>query len=186
VERWIAGALVLGLVALYQVLGAAMVRSQDRVMQQGAGARLADLLEGVAADVPIVQVGQSSCEYSLSFHAHGRDVWQLIPPTTEGTAPLLRALDERTVEVQAGEDRTLAFFTEVSQDPRGRRRRMVPSLLTAGSQGLGLATAHSPERSGNAVTAFRLTFDRPLRAYVFVRVSGCVALERWAPDTAPR
>ena len=40
-------------------------------------------------------------------------------------------------------------------------------------------------RAGNAVTGFRLTFDQPLEAYAFVRVSGCVALERWSPESGP-
>jgi hypothetical protein len=162
-----------------------MVRSQDRVAQQEAGARLAGLLAGVDPSVPVVQVGQSSCEYSLSFHANGRDVWPLVPPTTEGALPLLRRLDERTVEVRAPEGATLAFLTTAAPGPIPRRKRAVPPLLTAGSQRLGLAGAHSPERSGSAVTGFRLTFDRPLEAYVFVRVSGCVALERWYPESGP-
>jgi hypothetical protein len=70
-----------------EALGPTMVRSRDRVAQQEAAAWLASLLAGVDAGVPVVQVGQSSCEYSLSFHANGRDVWPLVPPTTGGDAP---------------------------------------------------------------------------------------------------
>ena len=93
-----------------------MVRSRDRVAQREAGALLEGLLAGVHAGVPVVQIGQSSCGYSLSFDARGREVWKLLPPTSEGGVPLLRAIDDRTVEVRAPERTTLAFSTNIPPD----------------------------------------------------------------------
>jgi hypothetical protein len=179
--RWVAGLAVLGLVVLYQAVAPAMVRSGDRAAQREAGARLDGLLAGIDASVPVVQIGQSSCGYSLSFDARGREVWKLVPPTTEGGVPRLRAIDDRTVEVQAPESTPLAFSTTVPPDPSPRRGRVVSPLFTAGWQRLPLATAHTPRQSNGAVTSFRLTFDRPLTAYVFLHVSGCVELGRWHP-----
>jgi hypothetical protein len=85
------------------------------------------------------------------------------------------------LEVRAPEGEALELSATPQPDPSPRRTRAVPLLLTAGWQRVGPATAHAPERSGDAVRAFRLAFDRPLAAYVFVRVSGCVALEPWRP-----
>ena len=133
------------------------------------------------AGVPVVQIGQSSCGYSLSFDARGREVWKLVPPTSEGGVPLLLAIDDRTVEVRAPQGTTLAFSTTVPPDPRPRRVRVVPALITSGWQRLPVATAHTHRQSDGAVTSFRLTFDRPLAAYDFVHVSGCVELGRWRP-----
>jgi len=181
VGRWVAGLAVLGLVVLYQAVAPAMVRSGDRVAQREAGARLEGLLAGVHAGVPVVQIGQSSCGYSLSFDARGREVWKLVPPTSEGGVPLLLAIDDRTVEVRAPEGTTLAFSTTVPPDPRPRRVRVVPALITSGWQRLPVATAHTPRQSDGSVTSFRLTFDRPLAAYAFLHVSGCVELGRWRP-----
>ena len=82
-----------------------------------AGARLEVLLAGVQADVAVVQIGQSSCGYSLSFDARGREVWKLIPATNEGGVPLLRSIDDRTVEVLAPNSTTLAVSTMVPPDP---------------------------------------------------------------------
>jgi hypothetical protein len=181
VGRWLASLVVLALFVLYQLLAPAMARSADRVAQREAGARLEGILAGLDTGVPVVQIGESSCGYSLSYDARGREVWKLVPPTTEGGVPGLRAIDASTVEVRAPEGETLALSATLPPDPSPRRTRVVPPLLSAGWQRLGLATAHAPERSGGAVTAFRLTFDRPLAAHVFVRVSGCVALEPWRP-----
>jgi hypothetical protein len=179
--RWVAGLVVLALFVLYQGLAPARARSADRVAQRDAGARLEQILAGLDPGVPVVQVGESSCGYSLSYDTQGREVWKLVPPTTEGGVPGLRAIDDRTLEVRAPEGEALALGATPAADSSSRRTRAVPPLLTAGWQRLGLATAHAPERSGDAVSAFRLAFDRPLAAYAFVRVSGCVALERWRP-----
>jgi hypothetical protein len=179
--RWVTSFVLLALVVLYQGLAPARARSADRLAQREAGARLEGILAGVDAGGPVVQVGQSSCGYSLSYDARGREVWKLVPPTADGRVPRLRALDDRTVEVRAPAGAALAFATTPPPDPRPRRTRVVPPLLTAGWQRLGLGTAHAPEWSGDAVIAFRLAFDRPLTSYVFVQVSGCVALEPWRP-----
>lgn len=181
VGRWVASVLVVALVVLYLGLAPARARPADRLAHEQAGARLEGLLAGVPAGVPIVQGGQSSCGYSLSYDARGREVWQLVPPTEDGSAPALRAIDERTLEVVAPEGATLAFSASLLPDPSPRRVRVVPPLLSVGRQRLPLAAAHTPQRAGDAVTGFRLTFDRPLTAYVFVRVSGCVELDRWRP-----
>jgi len=181
VGRWVAGLAVLGLVVLYQAVAPAMVRSGDRAAQREAGARLEGLLSGIDASVPVVQIGQSTCGYSLSFDARGREVWKLLPPTSEGGVPLVRAIDDRTVEVLAPESTTLAFSTNVPPDPSSRRARVVPPLVTAGWQRLPVATAHTARQSDGGVTSFRLTFDRPLTAYVFLHVSGCVDLGPWRP-----
>lgn len=183
VGRWLAGLAILGLVVLYQTVAPAMVRSGDRVAQREAGARLEALLAGVQADMAVVQIGQSSCGYSLSFDARGREVWKLIPPTSKGGVPLLRSIDDRTVEVRAPNGTTLAVSTMVPPDPSPRRARVVLPLFAAGWQRLPVATAHTPRRSDGAVTSFRLTFDRPLAAYVFLHVSGCVELGRWRPGS---
>ena len=174
-----ASILVLALVVLYQGLAPAWARSADRRAQRKAGARLEGILAGVDAGGPVVQVGQSSCGYSLSYDARGREVWKLVPPTADGGVPRLRALDDRTVEVRTPAGGALAFATTPPPDPSPRRTSVVPPLFTAGWQRLGLGTAHALERSGDAVIAFRLAFDRPLTSYVFVQVSGCVALEPW-------
>jgi hypothetical protein len=181
VGRWVAGLAVIGLVVLYQAVAPAMVRSGDRVAQREAGARLEGLLAGMPAGMPVVQIGQSSCGYSLSFDARGREVFKLVPPTSAGGVPLLLAIDDRTVEVRAPEGTSLAFSTTVPPDPRPRRVRVVPALITSGWQRLPVATAHTPRQSDGAVKSFRLTFDRPLAAYDFLHVSGCVELGRWRP-----
>ena len=93
-------------------------------------------------------------------------------------------LDERTVEVRAPDGDSLALATSVPVEARPRRARVVPPLITAGWQRLGMATAHAPERKGERVTGFRLTFDRPLAAHAFVTVAGCVDLRRWTPAGA--
>ncbi|AMY11899.1 hypothetical protein LuPra_05167 [Luteitalea pratensis] len=179
--RCVAGLVILSLVVLYQTVAPAMVRSGDRVAQRAAGARLEVLLAGVQADMAVVQIGQSSCGYSLSFDARGREVWKLIPATNEGGVPLRRSIDDRTVEVLAPNSTTLAVSTMVPPDLTPRRARIVPPLIAAGWQRLPVATAHTPRQSKGAVTSFRLTFDRPLTAYVFLHVSGCVELGRWRP-----
>lgn len=179
--RWVASLVVLALFGLYQGLAPAWARSADRVAQRDAGVRLGQILAGLDPGIPVVQIGESSCGYSLSCDAKGREVWKLVPPTTAGGVPRLRALDDRTLEVRAPAGEALALDATPPPDPSSRRTRAVPPLLTAGWQRLGLATAHAPERSGDSLSAFRLAFDRPLGAYVFVRVSGCVALESWRP-----
>jgi hypothetical protein len=179
--RWVTSFVILALVVLYQGLAPARAPSASRLAHREAGARLEGILAGVDAGVPVVQVGQSTCGYSLSYDARGREVWKLVPPTADGGVPRLRAIDDRTVEVRAPAGAALAFAATAPPDPSPRRARVVPPLLTAGWQRLGLGTAHAPERSGDAVTAFRLAFDRPLTSYVFVQVSGCVSLEPWRP-----
>lgn len=181
---WIAAGVVAALVLMYQALGPVLSRSSDRAAHQKAAGALTALLQGDDARTPIVQVGQSDCGYSLDFDARGREVWKLVPPTANGGAPLLRALDETTVEVRASEAESLAFATSVPVENRPRRMRAVPALLKVGRQRLGIVTAHMPERRGEAVTGFRLTFDRPLAAYTFITVAGCVDLSRWRPVVA--
>jgi hypothetical protein len=178
---WVARLVVVALVCLYQVMAPAMVDTQARAAQREAGVRLQGYLEGVDAGVPVVQIGQSSCGYSLLYDANGREVWKLIPPTTDGGLPLLRALDEKTLEVRAPEGKMLAILTSVPPDPRPRRSRVVPALLTNGIQRLDFATAYALHPSASAVSGFRLVFDRPLTHYFFIRVSGCADLERWRP-----
>jgi hypothetical protein len=183
---WVAGGLVLALILLYQTMGPALARASDRAAHEVAGSALSSMLAGADARAPIVQAGQSRCGYSLDYDADGREVWKLMPPTLGGGVPLLRVLDERTVEVRAPVGDGLALATSVPVEARPRRARVVPALLTAGWQRLGIATAHAPERKGELVIGFRLTFDRPLAAHMFVTVAGCVELRRWAPDTSSR
>jgi hypothetical protein len=172
---------VLALIMLYQTMGPALARANDRAAHEVAGRALTGMLAGADARTPVVQAGQSSCGYSLDYDALGREVWKLIPPTIGGGVPRLRVLDERTVEVRAPDGDSLALATSVPVEARPRRVRVVPRLLTGGWQRLGIATAHTPEREGELVTGFRLTFDRPLAAHAFVTVAGCVDVRRWTP-----
>ena len=178
---WVAGGVVLALVVLYKTMGPALARTDDRGAHERAGARLDALLGGAEPQVAVAQIRASACGYSPDFDARGREVWKLIPATSGGGVPLLRFVDNRTIEVRAPDGDGLAFLTSVPVEARPRRVRTVPPLLTAGWQRLGIATAHTPERRGDAVTGFQLTFDHPLGAYVFVTVSGCVDLGRWQP-----
>jgi len=182
----VAGCVVLALFVLYQAVGPTLARTDDRTAHQVAGGRLDAIVDGADPLVPIVQIGDSTCGYSLDFNARGREVWKLIPPATSGRVPLLRFVDDRTVEVRAPDGDSLAIVASVPPEVRPRRVRTIPSLLTTGWQRVGIATAHTPQRAGDAVSGFRLTFDRPLGAHVLITVSGCVELGRWQASAAPR
>jgi hypothetical protein len=143
----------------------------------------------------IALVGQFDCEspscrkpcgYDIDREWPGHPQWRLVPLSTEGEAPELTRVDDRTF--QARVHGVFAIPVQRELDPGDAENRYPIHLartwiqppLQAGPLRFGEATIRALAQDADGIHALEYRLDRPLSEYVFLEARGCGAIRRLA------